>query len=345
MTLRAAFEVQADNNARLGSPFTARILRLLAQNLSPGTPLTDRLFSWEGNTGAFGQSLPLRLLAGLHALVLTSDCAALAAVYPPNDPPDDGQLWTAIDVALRDHATTLDHWLDSPPQTNEVRRAAVLIATGHWLTAQYGLPLRVLELGASGGLNLMWDRFALRAGETRLGPQEAALELRPDWQGDAPISAPPTVQERRGVDLMPIDARSPEGALRLTSYLWADQPERLARTRSAIACFDAVVDQGDAADWLETQLEQVEPDHLTLVYHTIAWQYFPAETQDRCRAAICAAARRGPVAHLAMEADGQSGEGAALSLTLWPEGRDISPGRADFHGRWVRWRAPRPDRD
>ncbi len=340
MTLRAAFEVQAGNNARLGSPFTARILRLLAQNLAPGTPLTDRMFAWEGDTGGFGQSLPLRLLAGLHALVLTGECPALAAAYPPHEAPDDARLWGAIDTALTQHATTLDHWLDSPPQTNEVRRAAVLIAAGHWLAAHYGLPLRVLELGASGGLNLMWDRFALIAGETRLGPKEAALELAPDWQGDAPTGTAPMILDRRGVDLLPINARTAEGALRLTSYLWADQPERLTRTRAAIACFDAVVDQGDAADWLETQLEQAGPDHLTLVYHTIAWQYFPAETQARCRAAISAAGCRGPMAHLAMEADGQSENGAALSLMLAPEGREIALGRADFHGRWVRWQAP-----
>ncbi|WP_424944805.1 DUF2332 domain-containing protein [Aliiroseovarius crassostreae] len=340
MTLRDAFHVQAGNNERLGSPFTARVLRLLAQNLAPGTALTDRMFAWEGNMGAFGQSVPLRLLAGLHALVLSGKCAELIKAYPPNPAPDDATLWTALETALRDHADHLNHWLDNPPQTNEVRRAAVLIAAGHWLAGHYGLPIHMSELGASGGLNLMWDHFALEVPGTRLGPQNAAVVLTPDWQGDLPTGPCPDILDRRGVDLIPLDARDPDDALRLISYLWADQPERLTRTRAAIEVLDADVDRGDAAQWLEGRLAETGPDHLTLIYHTIAWQYFPPDTQNRCHAAIEAAGQRGPVAHLAMEADERRGEGAAISLSLWPEGQKLHLGRVDFHGRWVNWQAP-----
>ncbi|WP_424939071.1 DUF2332 domain-containing protein [Aliiroseovarius sp. S253] len=340
MTLREAFEVQADNNARLDSPFTARVLRIAGATLKPGTPLTDRMFDWEGNVGAFGQSLPLRFLAGLHALVLTGDCAELKAIYPPNPAPSDDRIEAALHVALSDHATTLDRWLDLPPQTNEVRRAAIMVAAGHWLAARYNLPMHVLELGASAGLNLMWDQFALQAGETRLGPTDAQVLLSPDWRGDLPTGTLPTVQSRRGVDLMPMDITDPDDLLRMSSYLWADQPERLARSRAAASIFSANVDQGDAADWLDAQLEAVAPDHLTMIYHTIAWQYFPAETQNRCLAAIETASQLGPIAHLSMEADDRKGEGAAITLTLWPEGKKLTLGRVDFHGRWVDWSAP-----
>ena len=340
MTLREAFEVQADNNARLDSPFTARVLCIAGATLKPGTPLTDRMFDWEGNVGAFGQSLPLRFLAGLHALVLTGDCPELVAIYPPNPTPSDDQITSALHVTLTNHATTLDRWLDLPPQTNEVRRAAVMVAAGHWLAARYGLPMRVLELGASAGLNLMWDQFALQAGETQLGPADAPVLLSPDWRGDLPTGSLPKVLSRRGVDLMPMDITDPDDLLRMSSYLWADQPERLTRSRAAASIFAATVDQGDAAAWLEAQLDTVAPDHLTLIYHTIAWQYFPTDTQTRCLAAIEAAAQRGPIAHLSMEADDRKGEGAAITLTLWPEGRKLTLGRVDFHGRWVDWSAP-----
>lgn len=340
MTLRAAFEVQADNNARLDSPFTARVLRIAGATLAPGAPLTDRMFDWEGNVGAFGQSLPLRLLAGLHALVLTGECPALVAIYPPNPTPGDDQIADALRIAITDHAATLDHWLDLPPQTNEVRRAAVMVAAGHWLAAQYDVPMRVYELGASAGLNLMWDQFALKAGDVWLGSKDAPVLLTPEWHGDLPTGTLPHVLSRRGVDLMPMDITDPKDLLRMSSYLWADQPERLARSKAAASIFDAHVDQGDAAGWLEAQLDNVAPDHLTLIYHTIAWQYFPDETQSRCLAAIDAAAQRGPIAHLSMEADDRQGEGAAITLTLWPEGRKLTLGRVDFHGRWVDWSAP-----
>ena len=87
------------------------------------------------------------------------------------------------------------------------------------------------------------------------------------------------------------------------------------------------------------------PGHLHLIFHTVAWQYFPAATKERGEALLAAAGARAtheaPLARLAMEADGTT-PGAALTLTLWPGGRVIALGRVDFHGRWVDWQAPTP---
>jgi hypothetical protein len=79
---------------------------------------------------------------------------------------------------------------------------------------------------------------------------------------------------------------------------------------------------------------------LQLIFHTIAWQYFPTESRARGAALIAAAGAQAnsaaPLAWLALEADGKS-PGAALSLRLWPGNEGVSLGRADFHGRWVQW--------
>ena len=341
MTLPAALRQQAMNNESLGSPFTARVLRLLADRLRPDTALTRRLFDWPGDIGPGAASVPLRLLGGLQALVLQGDAPDLIACYPPNLPCDDDRLWRAIDTAMRDKAEFLDTWLNSPPQTNEVRRAAVMIAAGHWLADHYGLPMTLSELGASGGLNLMWDHYALSVNGQNFGPSAAAFTLSPDWNGALPPPTPPLVADRRGVDLNPLDPHDPRDALRLTAYLWADQPDRLARTRAAIAVARAPVDKGDAAAWLAERLASPLPGHLHLVYHTIAWQYFPPDTQKACLDALFAAGQAAtpdaPLARLSMEADG--GKGAAITLWLWPEGQKISLGRVDFHGRWLDWRA------
>ena len=347
MSLPDALRQQARNNAALGSPFTARILRLLADRLRPGTPLTDRLFDWPGDIGPHGASVPLRLLGGLHALVLTGAAPRLVAAFPPNPAPDEAGLWAAIDTALTGHAGFLDRWLDSPPQTNEVRRAAAFIAAGHWLTRRIPLPMVLSELGASGGLNLNWDRYALQLPGQRYGPPDPALTLCPGWTGPLPPPAPPRVEERRGVDLNPLDPQDPDDALRLTAYLWADQPERLARTRAAMALPPASVDRGDAAPWLGQRLARPRPGRLHLVFHSIAWQYFPPAVQAACRRHLARAGERAteaaPLAHLSMEADGgkggKPGKGAGLTLTLWPGARKFDLGRVDFHGRWLNWQA------
>ena len=322
----------------MGSPFTARLLGLLAEELTPETPLGPRLLAWDGTPD---EAVPLRLAGALHALVLSGEAPSLAAAYPPGEV-SDAALRTALADALRDRAVVVGTFLDSPPQTNEVGRSAVLIAAAHWLHGRRPLPLRLSELGASAGLNLNFDRYALLAQGTRLGPADAALTLAPGWTGTRPLPAPVRIKERRGVDLSPIDLRDPAQRLRLRSYVWADQTERLARLDAALALPRAPVDRGDAAPWLARRLAERHPGQLHLVYHTVAWQYFPGATQAACTAALARAGARAtpdaPLAHLAMESDGLT-FGAAVSLTLWPRGETFDFGRADFHGRWVDWRA------
>ena len=171
-----------------------------------------------------------------------------------------------------------------------------------------------------------------------------ARTLAPDWTGPVPPLATPTVIDRAGVDLNPLDPVTDR--LRLLAYLWADQPERLTRTRAALdlaAIARPDVARGDAADWLEARLRTRQDGALHLVCHTIAWQYFPPDTDARARAALAkagaAATDRAPIARLGLEAD-TAAPGAGLTLTLWPGGETIPLGRADFHGRWVDWQAP-----
>lgn len=342
MSFAAACRDQARSCAALGSPFTARLLTLAADRLAPGTALADRLLGWPGDISARGASVPLRLAGALHALALDGSDPALAAAYAA--PPGDAALWAAVASALARHEARLMRWLDSPPQTNEVGRSAALIAAGHWLAARHGLPLVLSELGASAGLNLLWDRYALALPDgSRRGPVEAALTLAPGWTGALPPDAAVRVIDRAGVDLNPLDPAADR--LRLLAYVWPDQPDRLARLRAALAeagRSHPPVARGDAADWLSARLATRHPGALHLVCHTIAWQYFPPGTQARCRAALDAAGAAArddaPLARLAMEADG-AGPGAALTLTSWPGGGTVELARVDFHGRWIDWRA------
>ena len=96
---------------------------------------------------------------------------------------------------------------------------------------------------------------------------------------------------------------------------------------------DVQLEAGDAGAWLESCVNSPAPDRLRVVFHTVAWQYFPEET--RKKALLAMAAAPGPLVQLAMEAD--DGDDARISLTHWPEGQSEELGRADFHGRWIRW--------
>lgn len=333
--LRDAFAVQSVACAALGSPFMGQLCAVLGGRLTRGTVLTDRLFDWRGDLGPAGDSVPLRLCGALHALHLQGD-ATLTEVYPPHQVSDD-TLWSAIDATLTTQAAIIDTFINSPPQTNEVRRASALIAAAHVIADHFKTPIRLSELGASAGLNLNFDRFALDIDGTRFGPSDAPLTLTPEWTGPLPPQTTPKVVDRRGVDLNPVDPVADRQ--RLMAYLWPDQPQRLTLTDAALSLPPAQVDKNDAIDWLEGRLHHIL-GQTHLIYTTIAWQYFPTGKKKHglslIEAAGATATTDHPLAFLQMENDGGA-HGAALTLRLWPGDLHLALGRVDFHGRWVEW--------
>ncbi len=339
MSVRDAFADQVVHCESLGSPFMGQLMRLFSERLEAGDPVSDHILAWPGNPFSYADSVPLRVAGALHALRL--DGLALGDVYPPNQV-DDATLWDAVSDAMRTHSARVLRWLESAPQTNEVRRSAMIMPALALLHERYQCPVALYELGASGGLNLRPDQFRFETEAGALGPENSTVRLTPEWRGEPFSGALPEVVRRAGVDLNPLDPANPEHELRLLAYLWPDQVDRVARTQAAIDLArrtPAELAAGDAAGWLEQQLASHDPGAMAVVFHTIAWQYFPEATKTRAEAALQAAGARAssdaPFAHLSVEADG--GKGAAIVLRTWPGERVEALGRADFHGRWVAW--------
>ena len=147
-----------------------RLLNLLADDWNFESPLGQEMAAYQEDIGPAGHSLPLRIAGGLHALVLRGDAPILAAAYPPNTVPDD-VLRAALLATLKTHQDFLLDWSRLPPQTNEVRRSAALIAMAHEALHYFDRPIVLSELGASAGLNLMWDHFALTVQGIRSWPR------------------------------------------------------------------------------------------------------------------------------------------------------------------------------
>lgn len=343
--IRAAFRRQAESCHGLGSPFTAGLCTLLADRLDPqASAFARRIAGWPTER-AVDDALALRACGALHALARSGDAPDLRAAYPPVAA-DAETLWPAISAALADHDARLTDWLSSPPQTNEPKRSGALLGALAILSAETGLAIDLLELGASAGLNLSLDRFAYALGiAERPGDPDVAVTIRCAWRGAAPDPFTPlSIAHRAGCDRNPLDPGRPEDRERLLAYVWADQQERLATTAAALEAAAIApwrVEKADAADWVEAALAaRPVPGRVTVLAHTIVWQYLPPETKARIEAALAEAGaratREAPLARVAMEADGQRGS-AALTLTTWPGGATRALGRADYHGRWVDW--------
>jgi hypothetical protein len=337
--VRASFAEQAFWCARLGSSFTARLCETLGKRLDRRSAAGRRALDWPGDPRALADALALRLCAGLHFMVRDGAAPALAALYPPAALPGESALWASLAPLLDD--PELESWLDSAPQTNEVGRSAVLMSGLLVVAARFGLPIRLCELGASAGLNLLLDHYRYDLGGLAAGDRDSPILLKPEWKGPPPPDAIVRILGRAGADLNP--ARLPQDAARLPAYLWPDQPDRLARLEAALAIAAAHpprVDKADAAEWIEANLALApEPGVTRVVIHSVAFQYFGAAAQARVarhvEAAGSAAHAGAPLAWLRFEKEPDA-DRYALRLRTWP-GEDILLAWTHPHGRRITW--------
>jgi len=303
------------------------------------------MVDWPGDLGPNGDSVPLRLAGTLHALVLEGIDETLSSVYPPNHTDiSDNALWSAVEGAIERNGIFVSQRLKNAPQTNEVRRSNILLPGFMEITEVTGLSNFVMsEVGASAGLNLIWDKYFYTLAGEKWGDETSRIHLEPDWSGRPPIFHDIKVTGRAGCDLNPLLLDDEPQRRRLMSYVWPDQEDRISRTKSAIELYrksGATVKPTDAIPWLKQRLSERYEGSVHVIYNTIAWQYLPAEKQKEGHTLIQSAGEKAtpeaPLAWLSFEADGNE-PGAVLKLTIWPSGEKRELARADFHGRWVKW--------
>jgi hypothetical protein len=348
--LARALRLNAAGCHGLGSPFSGGLLDLAAADLEAGGPTCAVLAPWLGmDTRSLIQgAVPLRLLGGLHDLVLSGDAPALAACYPAAGRSGDvTAAWPEALAAIEANAERLGRFMDHEPQTNEVSRAACLLGGFLTIAAETRLDLRCFELGASAGLNQYWDRHRYELGDAGAwGAPDAPVILSPEWRGAAPpLNASVRVIERAACDRRPVDLTDAVARRRLQAFVWADQVDRLQRLAAAIAVArDAgvVVEADDAVSWTRRRVAP-RPGAATVLYHSVFWQYMPPESQTALAEAIGEignhASARAPFAWLRMEPPPDSLAAMELRLTTWPGGGERVLAETHPHGAWVAWGA------
>ncbi len=338
------FERQALACEALGSPLYAGLLRSAARDLLAGGPTADVL---DGHLDDPGRTaLALRMLGGVHALVLTGRAPELAAFYPSaGGAADPGagseRAWPAMRRVLAGQADEVRAWLAHPPQTNEVGRGAALIGALCLLAVQASLPVRLVEIGASAGLNLRADQFRITGGGSSYGPVSSPVQMADSWLGTAPAARPLDVISRIGGDLAPIDPVSQDGRLRLSAYVWADQVARFGRLRGACDLAAQIPADLRAEPAIDTIAGiKLEPGTWTVLWHSIMWQYLSVDQQIAIRSAIetvgTAATNSARFAHVYLELVKGSSD-TPIEMVTWPGGVSRRLGTAPPHGIPVIW--------
>ncbi len=332
----------------LGSPLTAALCRAFAENAE-----TD------GVCARLAATIPqphrkrataLRLAGALHHGVLTRASETLKAAYPVGrDDWDMKELWPIAKAYLESRFDEVAEFIKSDPQTNETRRSIALLPGFMEIARQFpGLPLHLYELGASAGLNQCIDQFSYGDRDWQILPRPLpshSVSIRTEWQGMPPTSGSRSlIASRSACDLNPIDVTDPAARLRLKSYTWADQAERLTRLDAAMALAaenGVRVDKADAADWLDRKLSGESKQGVRVIFHSVFLHYPPASVRNRIQTAIDTAGQgaseQTPVAWLCMEPasvfekDNPRLGVFNVRLQTWPGGEVKILGETDGH--------------
>ncbi|MEO1101562.1 MAG: DUF2332 domain-containing protein [Pseudomonadota bacterium] len=339
------FAEQAQWCEELGSPFTAALLRKFAQDFEASGPIYQLCKDWPGNPRK--DALGLRLAGALHHAVLATPESDLAQTYPARSPDwTFERVWPLARNWLSENTAHVSDFIRSPPQTNETRRAIILLPGFLELSARFGKPLRLLELGASAGLNQAWDQFNYSTQDwQRPAERDRGVHVTTEWIGPSPghLNTTPTIASRRACDLSPVDLSDEAQIRRLKCYTWPDQPERLARLDAAIALAldtGVTVERADAADWLEARLAEPVQDALTVIYHSVFLIYPPrdqiARIMEMIETAGAAATESAPLAWLCYESEALFGGDRTspqmlARLQTWPGGDARVYARSDGH--------------
>jgi len=341
----------------LGSPIYAALAAHALDDYRAGGPVAAALNGFVGEPARC--ALVLRLFGTLHRFALSGEAPDLARYYPSVAgadvlPFDDKAVWAAFRATLVDRAEEVRAGMAEAPQTNEIGRSAVLAGALQVLVARYGLGVHLVEVGASGGLNLRPDRLRVQLEDGRgLGPVDSPVVLPVDWRGDLPnLRAPLRVLSRTGTDLDPVDVSTPAGRLRLTSYVWPDQLDRLARLRAAfvLAAAEPVpVREERAIDTLAGL--RLSLGALTVVWHSLFWQYLDDDERAAFAARLDAlgatATPDAPLARLSLEPRGRhepDGVRFLVRVQTWPGHGVEVLGLAHPHRPDVTWQRRSTDR-
>jgi hypothetical protein len=280
---------------------------------------------------------PHRLLAAVQWLTLAGQAEPYSAATDP---------WRAFRSIVAEHrGWVADFIRDHGIQTNEVQRCFVLLPIFLTVARISGRPLDLIELGASAGLNLLWDRYRYRYAEGSWGPDRAGLELAGDERSAVPadlLDGSVVVGRRRGIDLDPVDI-STEGGLRLLeSFLLDDRKrvERLRRAAEVVRRDPPELVRGDYVDLLPEYLRDRDAEALTVVFQTHSTIYLADDRLAQLLRTIEQAGREGPLAWISTPTPPEHGQRRGdypVELSVWPEGARRFVARTNVTGEQLEW--------
>ena len=294
-----------------------------------------------------GDPLILGFLASLPEPKRQPNLLFAAARYLLDEPAHPGTL----ERLVRERPDELSRvMLARRTQTNEPARCATLLPA----LAQLPEPLAIIEVGASAGLTLLFDRYSYDYDGHRVtGTDPSAPVLRCAVGGPVPLPRRvPAISWRAGLDLNPLDVRREEDVHWLRCLIWPGEGDRAERLRTAVETArrdPPPVHRGDLLTDLPALAARAPADATLVVYHSSVLAYVAKPDRGRFAEHVreLRKHRRAPVVWLSNEAPGvvpgvpaPEGAGTLLAdLQYYLQIRDgtVPLAVADGHGAALHW--------
>jgi hypothetical protein len=275
------------------APFSAAFLAGLADELRSGGPINDLLLN---HPAAKAPQFGLRALAGVNQLVLSGQVPELAALIPAAA--RAGDAWAVTRKVVLTYPDRILAALDRPVQQHLPNRAAELL---RGLAVIGASRIRLLEIGACAGLNLIFDRYHWRGPDWRWGDPHSGVRL----PAKGPFPGRIEVVDRRGCDLNPLDPADPRDALVLRSFIPAEHTIERGQLDQALRIAGqagVAVEPLSAAPWLHARLRDgADPTVTTVVWHSLVWHHLDPAEQSAVERLLAEAATGMPVFRVGFE--------------------------------------------
>lgn len=298
------------------------------------------------------QPVPVLLFAAVHFLLLAGDQHRLSNYYPDittrarrAESVASGEPYALFKAFCRRHKAAIREIITTRTvQTNEVQRCACLVPAFSLIADEAPeAPLALIEVGASAGLNLLWDKYGYDYGEGRhFGDIRSPVQILCTPRGGVHPAIPtpfPKVAFRTGIDLDPIHVHDERSARWLRALLWPEHEHRFRLLEAALlrARRDPPpLVAGDLFDRLPEVLDWAPSECTVCVFHTFTLYQCTPQASERLSSLLAEWSLGREVFLISMEPRGSE---SSLEITWFEHGllsrRKIAD--ADHHGRWLRW--------
>jgi hypothetical protein len=231
--------------------------------------------------------------------------------------------------------------------TNEVARCSQLHAGFRAVASEAGEPLNLIEIGPSAGLNMIWDKYAVRyvRGERvfESGSGVLSIDCQLNGEKNPPLGPLPRIASRVGLERNLVDLSDASQRDWLRALVWPDQAERFERLEKAIEIFrkeKVEIQAGDALTLLADTIARIPESEPVCVYHTYVVYQFSEAMRETLDNILTMAGLRRPIWRLSCEGTLERPGEAPMVLGRYRDGaRDVRTlALCHPHGAWLEWR-------